>query len=187
MRSNLWPWEGHSRKRSLCRRPNSHFELALQIHVSRTKSHINLKFGTAYPLLVDIAFIQIHTHMTIYTNVKFPRTCGQLNGRTRASSPPVWPPSQRVTDGKNNIHTLWKICTRHNTLTNVNFFKYLSRCVLTSYKYVQLAHFAQIDLPHGHSSCCVAAQVETLLAGGWGWTWSRFLRQPKKAWPYSVL
>jgi hypothetical protein len=27
--------------------------------------------GTAYPLLVDIAFIQIHTHMTICTNVKF--------------------------------------------------------------------------------------------------------------------
>ncbi len=37
------------------------------------------------PLLVDIAFKQIHTHMTIYTNVKFPRTCGQLNGRTRAA------------------------------------------------------------------------------------------------------
>ncbi len=110
-----------------------------------------------------------------------------LMGEPEQCSPPVWPPSQRVTDGKNNIHTLWKICTRHNTLTNVNFFKYLSRCVLTSYKYVQLAHFAQMDLTHGHSSCCVAAQVETLLAGGWGWTWSRFLRQPKKAWPYSVL
>jgi hypothetical protein len=27
--------------------------------------------GAAYPLLVDIAFIQIHIHMTFYTNVKF--------------------------------------------------------------------------------------------------------------------
>ncbi len=31
-------------------------------------------------------------------------------------SPPVWPSSQRVNDGKNNIRPLWKICTRHSML-----------------------------------------------------------------------
>jgi hypothetical protein len=45
--------------------------------------------GTAYPLLVDIAFIQIHTHMTIYTNVKFHVNAISFMGEPEQCSPPV--------------------------------------------------------------------------------------------------
>ncbi len=52
-----------------------------------------------------------------------------LMGEPKQCSPPVWRSSQRVNDGKNNIHTLWKICTRHNniTITSYRLRKY-TRC-----------------------------------------------------------
>ncbi len=45
--------------------------------------------GTSCPLLVDIVFIQIHTHMTIYTNVKFHVNAVSLMGEPKRCSPPV--------------------------------------------------------------------------------------------------
>jgi hypothetical protein len=59
--------------------------------VSAVTTYNGDRSGTANPLLVDLAFIQIHTHMTIYKCQKFyvHKLAVSLMGEPEQHSPPV--------------------------------------------------------------------------------------------------